>query len=76
MDNSKMPIDKKGLYILLVGLALIVLGFILMSGGGLKNPQVFNYEMFNSRRIVLAPVVIVAGIVVIIAAIIRKPVDK
>ncbi len=71
-----MPIDRKGLYILLAGVALILLGFILMSGGGVKDPQVFNYAMFDFRRIVLAPVVIVAGIVVIIVSIVRKPEDK
>ena len=48
---------------MLVGLALMVLGYILM----------FNYAMFDFRRLVLAPVSIVAGIIVIIVAIIRKP---
>ncbi len=71
-----MPIDRKGLYILLAGVALILLGFILMSGGGVKDPQVFNYAMFDFRRIVLAPIVIVAGIAVIIVSIVRKPKDK
>lgn len=68
-----MPLDRKGLYILLAGVALILLGFILMSGGGVKDPQVFNYAMFDFRRIALAPIVIVAGIVVIIVSIVRKP---
>ena len=58
---------------MLVGLALMVLGYILMTGGGRSDPQVFNYAMFDFRRLVLAPVSIVAGIIVIIVAIIRKP---
>ena len=58
---------------MLVGLALMVLGYILMTGGGSSDPQVFNYAMFAFRRLVLAPVSIVAGIIVIIVAIIRKP---
>ena len=58
---------------MLVGLALMVLGYILMTGGGSSVPQVFNYAMFDFRRLVLAPVSIVAGIIVIIVAIIRKP---
>ena len=70
---DKMPITRKGLFILLAGLLLMVLGYILMAGGGSSDPQVFNYSMFNFRRLVLAPVVIVAGIVVIIVAIKRKP---
>ena len=58
---------------ILVGLALMVLGYILMTGGGSSDPQVFNYAMFDFRRLVLAPVSIVAGIIVIIVAIILKP---
>lgn len=71
MDN-KMPLDKKSLYIILVGLGLMLLGFILLSGGGIKDPQVFNYDMFNFRRLVLAPIVLVAGIVSMVVALIRK----
>ncbi len=70
---DKMPITRKGLIMMLVGLALMVLGYILMTGGGSSDPQVFNYAMFDFRRLVLAPVSIVAGIIVIIVAIIRKP---
>ncbi|MGN1225864.1 MAG: DUF3098 domain-containing protein [Candidatus Cryptobacteroides sp.] len=71
MDN-KMPLDKKSLYIILAGLVLMLLGFILLSGGGVKDPQVFNYDMFDFRRLVLAPIVLVAGIVSIVVALIRK----
>ena len=70
---DKMPMTRKGLIMMLVGLALRVLGYVLMTGGGSPDPQVFNYAMFDFRRLVLAPVAIVAGIVVIIVAIIRKP---
>ena len=70
---DKMPMTRKGLIMMLVGLALMVLGYVLMTGGGSPDPQVFNYSMFDFRRLVLAPVAIVAGIVVIIVAIIRKP---
>ena len=70
---DKMPITRKGLIMMLVGLALMVLGYILMTGGGSSDPQVFNYAIFDFRRLVLAPVSIVAGIIVIIVAIIRKP---
>lgn len=70
---DKMPMTRKGLIMMLVGLALMVLGYVLMTGGGSSDPQVFNYAMFDFRRLVLAPVAIVSGIVVIIVAIIRKP---
>ena len=71
MDN-KMPLEKKSLYIIIAGLGLILLGSILLSGGGVKDPQVFNYDMFDFRRLVLAPIVLVAGIVSIVVALIRK----
>ena len=67
-----MPLEKKSLYIIIAGLGLILLGFILLSGGGVKDPQVFNYDMFDFRRLVLAPIVLVAGIVSIVVALIRK----
>ena len=59
----------KGLRLLLAGLVVILAGYILMTGGGTTDPQVFNYSMFDFRRLVAAPVVIIAGIVVEIVAI-------
>lgn len=47
----------------------MVLGYVLMAGGGSDDPNVFNYGMFSFRRIVLAPVVILVGMVVEIWAI-------
>ncbi len=51
----------------------MVAGFFLLSGGGSKDPQVFNYAMFDFRRLVLAPIVIIAGIVIEVIAIMRRP---
>ena len=67
--NEKMPITPKGLKYLLIGLLVMVSGYILMSGGGSDDPQVFNYEMFDFRRLVVAPVVIILGIVIEVIAI-------
>ena len=64
-----MPITPKGLKYLLVGLLVMVSGYILMSGGGSDNPKVFNYAMFDFRRLVVAPIVIILGIVIEIVAI-------
>ena len=47
----------------------MVLGYVLMAGGGSDDPNVFNYGMFSFRRIVLAPVVILGGMVMEIWAI-------
>jgi hypothetical protein len=68
-ENTKMPITPKGLKFLLVGLIVMVAGYILMMGGGSDDPQVFNWAMFDFRRMVAAPVVIVLGIVIEIVAI-------
>lgn len=74
--EDKMPMDKKDLYVMLAGLGLMVLGYILMSGGRVTDPQVFNYDMFSFRRIVLAPLLLIAGIVTIVVSIIRLPKEK
>ena len=68
-ENTKMPITPKGLKYLLVGLLVMVSGYILMSGGGSDDPQVFNYALFDFRRRVVAPVVIILGIVIEVIAI-------
>ena len=68
-NNEKMAITPKGLKYLLVGLIVMISGYILMMGGGSDDPQVFNYAMFDFQRMVAAPAVIVLGIVIEIAAI-------
>ena len=70
-NNPKMPITPKGLRLLLVGLLVVVSGYALMSGGGSDDPDVFNYAMFDIRRMVAAPIVIILGIVIEIVAIMR-----
>jgi hypothetical protein len=69
MENGKMAMTPKGLKMLLVGLIVMVSGYILMAGGGSDDPQVFNYAMFDFRRMVAAPIVIVLGIVIEVVAI-------
>lgn len=76
MDKNKMPITPKGLKYLLVGLLVMVSGYILMTGGGSKDPAVFNYAMFDFRRLVAAPIVILCGIVIEIVAIMKVFKDK
>ena len=66
---DKMAITPKGLKMLLAGLVVMVSGYILMTGGGSDNPEVFNYAMFDFRRLVSAPLVIIMGIVIEIVAI-------
>ena len=68
-ENTKMPITPRGLKLLLVGLIVMVSGYILMTGGGSSDPAEFNYAMFDFRRMVAAPIVIILGIVIEIVAI-------
>ena len=67
---DKMAMTPKGLKLMLAGVIVMIAGYILMTGGGSDDPQVFNEAMFDFRRLVAAPVVIVAGIVVEIVAIV------
>ena len=71
MGNDKMAMTPKGLKMLLIGLIVMVSGYILMAGGGSDDPQVFNWDMFDFRRMVAAPVVIILGIVIEVVAIMR-----
>ncbi len=58
---------------MLIGLAITVLGFILMAGGANNNPEVFNEAVFSWRRIRLAPFLVIAGFMVQVYAILRNP---
>ena len=58
---------------MVIGLAFIALGFILMSGGGSEDPNVFNDEIYNFRRIRLAPTLVLIGFAIEIYAILAKP---
>lgn len=57
---------------MLAGIALIIIGYILMAGGGSENPEVFNPEIFSTRRIVIAPILILAGLLLEVFAIMLK----
>ena len=70
-NNEKMPITRRGLKLLLIGLIVMASGYLLMMGGGSDDPEVFNYAMFDFRRLVAAPAVIILGIVIEVVAIMR-----
>lgn len=70
--QEEMPFGKHNYIIVLIGLALIALGFILMIGGGSTAPDVFNEKMFDFQRITLAPILVLLGFVVEIVAIFWK----
>lgn len=67
-----MAVGSKGLKLMIAGLVVMVAGFFLLAGGGSSDPQVFNFAMFDFRRLVAAPFVIVAGVIVEIVAIMGR----
>lgn len=71
-----MPLTFENYKLMLIGFVIIVIGFILMAGGGSDDPNVFNEEMFNFRRITLAPILVLGGFVFEIYAIMKKPKKK
>ncbi len=75
-EPSVMPFGKINYILVIVGIAIIALGFILMVGGGSKDPDVFNEKMFDFRHITLAPILVLIGFVVEIVAIMKRPSKK
>ena len=75
MDKRNLAFDKTNFIILAVGMLVVILGFILMSGAG-SDETVFDNDIFSVRRIKVAPVVCFIGFISIVYAIIRKPKDK
>jgi hypothetical protein len=77
MENNEIKthflFEKVNYKILLIGLGVIALGFILMSGGGSDDPKVFSDAIFNFQRIRLAPTVVLIGFGVTIYAILKNP---
>ena len=67
-----MIFTKKKYQILILILGFIILGFVLMSGGGSNDPNVFNPEIFSFRRITLAPLVIIGSYSALIWLIFKK----
>lgn len=67
-----MPLTKKNYTLMLIGFGVIILGFVLMTGGKNPSPDVFNYEMFSFRRITLAPILVVGGLMFEIYAIMKQ----
>lgn len=77
MNSFEAPVKKDNLRYILIGVALNVIGFVLMIGGGSEDPNQFNAdELFSTTRITIAPILIVAGYAIIIYGIMKKPADK
>ena len=74
MDKRNFAFDRMNFILLAVGMAVVIIGFLLMSGPGSTDPT-YEPDIFSVRRIKIAPVVCLVGFVSIIYAIVRKPKD-
>jgi hypothetical protein len=74
MRFNHFGFQKENYKILLIGLAINIVGFILMIGGATEDPNVFSEEeLFSSTRITVSPMLILLGYIVILYAIMKKP---
>lgn len=72
-ENKHTFLFGKGNYkFLIIGIVVIAVGFILMSGGGAENPSVFSEDIFSFRRIRLAPTTVLVGFGITIYSILKK----
>jgi uncharacterized membrane protein len=76
MNNKDFAFGKENFIIIAVAMVIIIIGFVLMSGGGSQDPAGFNPEIFNTRRIVVAPMITVIGFLLVIVGILLKSKDK
>ncbi|TXD46335.1 DUF3098 domain-containing protein [Polaribacter sp. IC073] len=75
-ENIQKPafiFGKKNYTFMVIGIVVIALGFIFMSGGGSDDPEVFNEEIYNWQRIRLAPTLVIIGLAIEIYAILLNP---
>ena len=75
-NKKTFVFGKKNYVVMIIGLAFITLGFILMSGGGSEDPNIFNPEIYNFRRIKLAPSLVLIGFAIQVYAILLNPNKK
>ncbi|HRG38563.1 MAG TPA: DUF3098 domain-containing protein [Bacteroidia bacterium] len=72
-SKTGFAFGKENYRIFIVGVVVVVIGYLLMIGGGAENPNEFHEdEIFSFRRITLAPIVILAGFVTVLVGIMKK----
>lgn len=71
-ENPRMPLTRRNYMWLAIGFAVVLLGFVLMTGGGSDSPDEFNYAMFSWRRITLAPILVIGGFAIEVYAILKR----
>ena len=73
MRKKQFAFGRRNYKFMFIGIAIIAVGFLLMSGGGSDDPNVFNEEIYNFRRIRLAPALVIIGFAIEVYAILTKP---
>lgn len=72
-EKKNMVLNKKNYLFIILGCVVVIIGFVLMSGGGSENPDVFNEEeLFSFRRITLAPFLVILGYGLVLFGIMKK----
>ncbi|PID68559.1 MAG: hypothetical protein CR968_01345 [Flavobacteriia bacterium] len=71
-QNQNFLFSRTQYYIMIAGLLVIALGFILMAGGGSDDPEVFNEAIYNTRRIRVAPTLVILGFAIEVFAILYR----
>jgi len=75
-DRSGFPVTVTGFKWMIAGVVLVIVGFVLMSGGGSDDPNVFSEDIFSFRRITLAPIVVITGFALVGVGIMCRPLKK
>ena len=75
MDKRNFAFDKVNFILLAIGMIVVIIGFVLMSGGG-STEEAYDPSIFSPMRIKVAPVVCLLGFVSMIYAVVRKPKEK
>ena len=70
--NKRFLFGSNNYKLLLVSIIILFIGFLLMSGGGSDDPSKFNSEIYNFRRIRLAPILIIIGFILSVLSILKK----
>jgi hypothetical protein len=74
-DNQsadQLAFTRLNYILLIVGAVLILVGFLLMSGGGSDDPNVFSDAIFSTRRLTVSPIIIVLGYLTVLYSIMKK----
>jgi uncharacterized membrane protein len=74
-EKLDFAFGKENYILMLIGFVVLFIGYLLMIGGGSADPNVFNYDLFSTRRMVIAPLVLLAGFVIEFIAIMKRPKD-